>query len=197
VVTADVPAFAIVTGNPARISGYAAIQRKGALRPRHAAPGRLRVRGARVVSLTEAVDLRGRLVAAERQLPFSPRRVVAVFDVPSKEVRGERAYRRQRQFIVCLRGSCSLLLDDGREREELVLDDPARGVSVPPLVWTSFFRHSPDALVLVLSDRGYDPAEYLRDYEEFRRLVAARRGPPRGRRTGRGRVSVRRTRPTG
>jgi len=177
VVTTDVPPNSIVAGNPARISGYVAVRKKGALLARKPLAGSSRVRGVRFIKLSGGVDLRGRLVAASvgGEIPFEPRRLMVVADVPSKEVRGERAYRRLEQFIICLRGSCSLLLDDGREREEALLDSPETGVFVPAGVWTSFFRHSSDAMVLVAASRGYEPDDYIRDYGAFREAALVKR----------------------
>jgi acetyltransferase-like isoleucine patch superfamily enzyme len=173
VVTHDVPPNAIVAGNPARITGYVSARSKDAVAPRRIAGGEaaVSVAGVRLVSLPVVSDMRGSLSAGEygRELPFRPRRYYVVFDVPTREVRGERAHRKLEQVFVCLRGSCALLLDDGTERDELVLDSPATGVYVPPMVWTTFFRHSADVLLLGLASEAYDPGDYIRDYEDFRR----------------------------
>jgi len=171
VVTHPVPAHAVVTGNPARITGYVSSQAKGSLATRPAPVGNdpLRVAGVRVVAMPVFTDIRGTLAAGEagKEIPFQPRRFFAVFDVPSKEVRGENAHRTLEQLFVCLRGSCAVMVDDGTEREEVVLDRPGVGLYVPPLTWATFYRHTEDALVLVLASREYDPADYIRDYDEF------------------------------
>ena len=176
VVTHEVPAHAIVAGNPARITGYVSTHVKAAIEPRRVegASLELRVAGARLVEVPTITDMRGSLTVAEvgEHLPFKPERYYAVFDVPSREVRGENAHKRLEQFVVCLNGSCAVVLDDGREREEVVLASRSLGLYVPPLVWTTFYRHAPDALVLVLASAKYDPDDYVRDYEEFKRLLA-------------------------
>ncbi len=171
VVTHDVPANAIVTGNPARITGYVSAKRRESLAPRSglAVNDPLRVEGVRLLALTEAEDIRGRLVAGERpdQLPFTPQRFFALFDVPSKEVRGEHAHVQLEQLLICLKGSCAVVVDDGTEREEIVLSSPQVGLYVPALVWTTLYRHSPDAVVLVLASQVYDAQDYIREYEDF------------------------------
>jgi UDP-2-acetamido-3-amino-2,3-dideoxy-glucuronate N-acetyltransferase len=178
VVTHAVPAHAIVTGNPARITGYVSTEAKGPLAPRPRAEGgaTLRVAGVRVVPVPTFADIRGTLAAGEagREIPFKPERFYVVFDVPSKEVRGENAHRTLQQLFVCLRGSCAVMVDDGKERDEIVLDAPSIGLYVPPMTWTTVYRHTPDALVLVMASERYDPADYIRDYDEFR---AARSTP--------------------
>jgi len=122
-----------------------------------------------VVAMPVFTDIRGTLAAGEagKEIPFQPRRFFAVFDVPSKEVRGENAHRTLEQLFVCLRGSCAVMVDDGTEREEVVLDRPGVGLYVPPLTWATFYRHTEEALVLVLASREYDPVDYIRDYDEF------------------------------
>jgi UDP-2-acetamido-3-amino-2,3-dideoxy-glucuronate N-acetyltransferase len=172
VVTQDVPANAIVTGNPARIAGYVSAHVKGTLaarRPDAQAP--LSVSGARLLTLPTFKDMRGTLSVGEwdKDLPFAPKRYFVVFDVPTREVRGESAHLRLEQVYVCLRGSMAAVIDDGEAREELLLDDPGIGLYLPPMVWASFYRYSPDALMLVLASDVYDAADYVRDYDEFLR----------------------------
>ena len=171
VVTHAVPPHAIVTGNPARITGYVSSHAKEPVKPRAAVAALepSRVTGVRVVSMPLFTDMRGTLSVGEvgREIPFTPQRYFVVFDVPSKEVRGEHAHRELEQLIVCLRGGCSVVVDDGRERDEIALDSPAIGLYVPPMTWTTIYRHTPDALALVLASRPYDPADYIRDIEEF------------------------------
>ncbi len=170
VVTRDVPPWAIVTGNPARISGYVGAERGQPAEPSvlAAQPGvhASRVEGASIYRLPLVQDLRGYLCAAEN-LPFEIKRFFLVFDVPSREVRGEHAHRQCHQFLVCTHGECRIIADDGREREEIVLDSPSVGLHLAPMVWATQYRYSPDAVLLVLASEVYQPADYIRDYAEF------------------------------
>ncbi len=102
-----------------------------------------------------------------------PRRVFFVSEVPGREVRGEHAHRRCQQFLVCAHGSLSVIVDDGRERKEVLLDTPAIGLYLPPMVWSVQYRFSPDATLAVFASDPYDAADYVRDYEEFLGLVGA------------------------
>jgi dTDP-4-dehydrorhamnose 3,5-epimerase-like enzyme len=180
VVTHDVPARAIVSGNPARITGYVDTPRStrlpAAARP-GAQPGALStsVRGVTVHRLPLVEDLRGRLSAGEfpRQVPFAPKRYFMIFDVPGKEVRGEHAHRSCHLFLVCARGSVTVVVDDGTASEEIVLDSPDVGLYVPPMVWAVQYQYSADALLLVFASEYYEPEDYIRDYDEF---LAAIRG---------------------
>lgn len=182
VVTHDVPPHAIVTGNPARIVGYVDLPHEKPLaavltqpfRPDEAqARKRTRVRGVWLHRMPVITDLRGNLSVGEfgKDLPFEPKRYFVVFDVSSREVRGEHAHRTLHQFLVCLKGECALVVDDGVTREELRLDNPSIGVHVEPLVWGIQYKFSSEALLLVLASDKYNPDDYIRDYDEFERLV--------------------------
>src|SRR5262249_32896857 len=96
-----------------------------------------------------------------------PERYFIVFDVPSKEVRGEHAHRVCKQFLVCLKGSVSVVCDDGTNRQEFVLDSPELGLYVPPMVWCIQYKYTADALLLVLASHPDDSADYIRNYAEF------------------------------
>lgn len=175
VVTQDVPPKAIVFGNPARIVGYVDATRQAEdvreARRRESAGtvAQTSVPGVTLHHMQLAVDLRGTLAAAEfpTHLPFAPRRVFLVFDVPGRDVRGEHAHRSCRQFLVCARGSLSVVVDDGNRTEEIRLDRPDLGLYLPPLVWAVQYKYSADAVLLVLASDAYDPADYIRDYDEF------------------------------
>jgi UDP-2-acetamido-3-amino-2,3-dideoxy-glucuronate N-acetyltransferase len=174
VVTHDVPARAVVSGNPARIVGYVDAKRGAAAAPKIVAAhesniGETSVGGVTIYRLPVFADLRGSLSVGEfpQQVPFVPRRYFIVYDVPGKDVRGEHAHRRCHQFLVCLRGSLSVVVDDGKSSEEIALDRPSIGLYLPPMVWAVQYRYSADALLLVFASEPYDAGDYIRDYDEF------------------------------
>lgn len=177
VVTKDVPANAIVKGNPARITGYitGTAERAGPVASKPATKGvtATSVRGVTLHRFPQHEDLRGSLLALEleRDLPFLPRRTFVVYDVPTEEVRGEHAHRECAQFLICVRGSVRVLADDGKNRQEFELDTPSLGVFLPPMTWGTQFRYSADATLLVFASHPYSATDYVRTYEEF--LAAA------------------------
>ena len=178
VVTRDVPSNAIVAGNPARIIGYVDSVEEPAPAPA-AAPSSildLQVGGARLHPMPLIEDLRGALTFGEidKHLPFTPKRFFVIYDVPSTRVRGEHAHRQLHQFLVCVRGSCSVVLDDGHQREEVALDRATVGLHIPPMVWAVQYKYSRDSLLLVLASDVYDETDYIRDYDEFVREVGLR-----------------------
>lgn len=181
VVTRSVPPNAIVVGNPARIIGYVDATDSGTARLRTTANAgsvsrATEVRGVTVHSLAQFADIRGSLAVGEygKHIPFMPQRFFVVYDVPSRETRGEHAHRECHQFLVCIRGSCAVVADDGRHREEFTLDDPGTGIYLPPMTWGIQYRYTPDAALLVFASHPYDADDYIRDYDEFRRLSTTR-----------------------
>jgi UDP-2-acetamido-3-amino-2,3-dideoxy-glucuronate N-acetyltransferase len=178
VVTHDVPARAVVSGNPARIVGYVDTKRPSSTRVASPPPSEPSIRdtsvaGVSVHRLPTFADLRGSLSVGEflQQIPFVPKRYFVVYDVPGKDVRGEHAHRRCRQFLICLRGSLSVVVDDGSSSEEIVLDQPSVALYLPPMVWAVQYRYSTDALLLVFASEHYDAADYIRDYDEFLSVI--------------------------
>lgn len=181
VVLRSVPPYAIVSGNPAQITGYTLTNE-----PLFSSGGTLlhpsnsseitttRVKGVTLHRFAKILDLRGNLTVGEfgRSVPFEPKRYFMVFDVPNAEIRGEHAHRICKQFLICTHGSCRVVADDGKNREEFLLEDPSVGLYLPPLTWGIQYKYSPDAILLVFASHFYDSAEYIRNYDEFIRLAA-------------------------
>jgi acetyltransferase-like isoleucine patch superfamily enzyme/dTDP-4-dehydrorhamnose 3,5-epimerase-like enzyme len=179
VVTSDVPPLAIVTGNPARIVGYdgAGSVSSGGVPavPDEVGSTPSRVAGVTLHRLPYVNDLRGNLSFGEvaNQIPFEVKRYFLVYNVASKEIRGEHAHRSLHQFLICVHGRCHVVADDGTNRQEFVLDSPTIGIHLPPMVWAVQYKYTEDAVMLVLASDRYDPASYIRDYSEFLGLVKA------------------------
>lgn len=181
VVTRSVPPRAIVEGNPAVIVGYVEAEKTGrapsaATGPAARAVEQTPVRGVTLHRLPVIPDLRGNLTVGEfaKDIPFVPQRYFMVFGVPNREVRGEHAHRECHQFLICVRGSCSVVADDGERRIEVLLDAPEKGLYLPPMVWGIQYKYSSDALLLVFASHYYDAADYIRDYAQYLESVATR-----------------------
>lgn len=173
VVTRDVPANAIVVGNPARIKGYTstipAVVKHNTEVIEHSIS---KVRGVRVITLPHVDDLRGSLCYGEigAELPFTPKRFFTVYDVPTKETRGEHAHKLIQEVFICVRGTCSVVVDDGEQRAEIEMNTPRCALYIPPMVWRVHYKYSSNALVVVLASEKYDAEDYIRDYNDFLRL---------------------------
>ena len=168
VVTRDVPPFAIVAGNPARITGYAETEAPSAETGRTDAGSADESGPAKLIRVPGFADMRGMLNVAEfGDLPFPPSRMFLVHGVPSHRVRGEHAHRRCHQLLICVAGSVHVIADDGGRRREFVLDDAGRALHIPPMTWATQYRYSSDAVLMVLASHPYDPDDYIRDYDDF------------------------------
>lgn len=177
VVTKNVPPFAIVVGNPARITGYAQTDKTGPI-PSDTTSSLssitdMGVKGVRLHNLPIINDLRGNLTFAEinNNLPFIPQRFFMVFNVPSKEIRGEHAHLACHQFLICIKGSCAVVVDDGYNRAEILLNRPNLGLHIPPLIWATEYKYTLDAILLVFASDIYKEDDYIRDYNCFLRKV--------------------------
>jgi len=182
VVNKDVPPYAIVEGNPARITGYVVSKKAKNLEQvsiKGHQVGKIEsahVKGVGIYKLPVIEDVRGSLSFAEVEqfLPFEPKRYFLVYNVKSNEIRGEHAHRRLHQFLVCVKGFCSVVVDDGENREEYKLNSPEIAVLIPPMVWGIQYKYSSDAVLMVLASERYDESEYIRNYDEFIELVKSK-----------------------
>jgi UDP-2-acetamido-3-amino-2,3-dideoxy-glucuronate N-acetyltransferase len=188
VVTQSVPPYAIVIGNPARITGYRNDQQRaspqttllegapiGSPSSSPMPPGTstsVGVGRVRLHQLKRVRDMRGDLSVGNFgvDVPFQPSRYFLTFNVPSEKTRGEHAHRKCHQFLVCIKGRCAVVVDDGQQRRELQLDSPDVGIHMPPMIWGIQYKYSADAVLMVFASDPYDNADYIRDYGEFLHL---------------------------
>lgn len=184
VVEQDIPPYAIVSGFPARVIGYVENVDGGgksawhlqATFPSSPAVTPLGVGGVTMHRLKRVCDPRGDLSVGEfsRDIPFEPKRYFLVFNVPSEKTRGAHAHHKCHQFLICVRGSCAVVVDDGKSRCEVLLESPDMGVHLPPLTWGIQYKYSSDAVLLVFASEYYESSDYIRDYSEFSKLIAGR-----------------------
>ena len=123
----------------------------------------------KLIPLQSHGDERGSLVALEegKNVPFEIKRVYYMFKTKEDVRRGLHAHKKLKQVAIAVRGSCRFLLDDGAERVEVCLDNPAQGLLIESCMWREMYNFSDDCVLMVLADQLYDEADYIRDYEEF------------------------------
>lgn len=186
VVAHDVPPHAIVSGTAARIIGYVEHLAPSANENWHrqadfpATPSTVKL-GVGDVTLHRfkyVQDPRGDLSVGEfmKDIPFSPKRYFLVMNVPTEKTRGEHAHHKCHQFLICVKGSCAVVVDDHHSRCEVLLDSPDMGIYLPPLTWGIQYKYSSDAVLLVFTSDYYEAADYIRDYDEFAAVVQAQEG---------------------
>jgi dTDP-4-dehydrorhamnose 3,5-epimerase-like enzyme len=177
VVTRDVPAYAIVKGNPARITGYVHEGNTERKQTDSAQSPVDPIAGTMECEFKKARDLRGELMVADlaKDIPFAVKRLFFIRHVPSQYVRGEHAHKECHQLLVCLQGTVHVAADNGDHRQEWVLNDPGKGLHLMPMVWAAQYKYSEDAVLAVFASHDYDPHDYIRDYEEFLTLHEMRK----------------------
>ncbi len=125
-----------------------------------------------LIEMPVVSDPQGDLAVAEagQQVPFDAiARVYRVDAVPAGAARGGHAHRKLRQMILGVNGRVEVVLDDGRQRKTIAMDHPRQGLYLPPMVWHDLTGFAPGTSYVVLASDPYDEADYLRDYDEFRR----------------------------
>jgi len=128
----------------------------------------------RIIELPIISDRRGNLTFVEngKHIPFDIRRVYYLYDVPGGSERGGHAHKELSQLIIAMSGSFDVLLDDGKERKRFHLNRSYYGLYVCPMIWRELDNFSSGSVSMVLASNLYDEADYYRDYEEYRSVVA-------------------------
>ncbi len=118
-------------------------------------------------------DDRGQLVALEeyQDIPFQIRRVYYMYDTKEDVRRGFHAHKSLEQILVCIHGSCKILLDSGWEKKIVSLEKPYEGLYISNDMWREMFDFSPDAVLLVLASDYYREEDYIRSYDEFLEFI--------------------------
>lgn len=127
----------------------------------------------KTVYLEEHGDERGTLVSCEqmKNIPFEIKRVYYMFGTKPGVRRGYHAHKCLKQILICVSGSCKILLDDGNDKEIVDLDKPNKGLIVESNMWREMFDFSEDAVLMVLASEVYDESDYIRNYDEFLKYV--------------------------
>lgn len=174
VVTKSVPPHAVVTSPAAHMTNYIQTESSRSIEPSETiAPKEntvsIGINGVTVHYLKKIHDARGDLSIGEfsKDIPFKPKRYFLVFNVPDAKIRGGHAHYEGHQFLICVKGSCVVAIDDGKNRKEVLLDSAEKGVYLPPLTWATQYRYSSDAVLLVFASDFYNAEDYVHDYATF------------------------------
>ena len=128
--------------------------------------------GVGIIELPKILDKRGNLSFFENsnQVPFDIRRTYWIYDVPGGETRGGHAFVESHELIVALSGSFDIVLHDGVKEDKYSLNRSYLGLYVPNLIWRRLENFSTNSLALIVSNIGYNRQDYIRDFNEFKKL---------------------------
>ena len=119
-------------------------------------------------------DERGYLVVAEggTDVPFEVKRLFYIYGSAHDVIRGRHANRDSQFVLINVAGHSKVRVMDGEGNEIIyVLNRPHTGIYLPRMVWKEMYDFSEDSVLLVLASTHYNPEEYIRDYDEFERLI--------------------------
>lgn len=127
-----------------------------------------------IIHFPKIVDARGNLtfIQNEAQFPFRIQRTFWTYNVPGGETRGGHAYKEQQELIIALSGAFDVIITDQNGQCTCYsLNRSYYGLYVPPLTWRHMENFSTNALSLHLSSELFAGDDYIRDFNEYTRLV--------------------------
>jgi dTDP-4-dehydrorhamnose 3,5-epimerase-like enzyme len=127
----------------------------------------------KIINFPKVTDYRGNLsfIEENKHVPFDIKRVYYLYDVPSGATRGGHAHRKLQQLVIALSGSFDVVLDDGYKKQKFFLNRPHYGLYISSKVWRELENFSSNSVALVLVSELYDEADYVREYDDFKRIV--------------------------
>lgn len=122
-----------------------------------------------IIELPRITDPRGNLTVAEqmKNVPFYIKRVYWTYDVPGGESRGGHAHKNLYQLVIAMSGSFTVTLDNGYERQTVLLNHPWQGLLIKPNTWRTLDDFSSGAVCMVLASELFDLEDYIYEYEDF------------------------------
>ena len=122
-----------------------------------------------LIELPRIQNRTGNITAIENniEIPFDAKRIFYLYDIPAGESRGAHAHKECHQFLVAVSGSFEVQLDDGKVKKTVMLNQPYRGLHIPPGIWASEVNFSSGAICLVMASHTYDEKDYIRDYKKY------------------------------
>ena len=109
------------------------------------------------------------------QIPFEIKRVYYIVSPVSGLPRGKHTHKKTRQILFCIQGSVRMVLDDGFRREEIALSEPEKGIMLEPMIWHEMWDMDESTILLILASEKFDPKDYIRNHNEFLRIVRTKK----------------------
>ena len=126
-----------------------------------------------VIELPKIENRSGNLTSIHNsvEIPFDIERVFFIYDIPGGKNRGAHAHIKCHQFLIAGSGSFDVLLDDGKTKKLVNLNQPYKGLHIPPGIWASEINFSSGSICLVLASHKYDESDYIREYSLYKKII--------------------------
>lgn len=126
-----------------------------------------------VLQFADLGDERGKLVVIEggKAVPFDIQRVFYIYESDPDVVRGQHANRESEFVLINVAGQSKVRITDGIEEFIVELNKPMMGIYIPRMIWKDMYDFSEDSVLLVLASTHYDGKEYIRNYDEYLRIM--------------------------
>ena len=123
-----------------------------------------------LIKLPKIENRSGNLTSIQNsiEIPFDIKRIFYLYDIPGGKDRCAHAHKECHQFLIAGSGSFDVLLDDGESKKTVTLNQPYKGLHIPPGIWASEINFSSGSICLVLASHKYDESDYVRDYKKFK-----------------------------
>jgi len=127
-----------------------------------------------MLEFSQKGDERGHLVIVEgmKDIPFEIKRIFYIYGSDKNVVRGQHANKLSEFVLINVAGTSKVKVKDGKGNETVyALNRPHTGIYLPRMIWKEMYDFSEDSVLLCLASTHYDPDEYIRDYDEFLKIV--------------------------
>ena len=123
--------------------------------------------------LPEMGDEKGLLVAIEnnKEIPFEIKRIFYIYKTTDNVIRGKHANKQSSFLLISVNGACKILVDNGKEKQIVELNQPNMALLLGSMIWKDMYDFSEDCILLVLSNEKYNLDEYVKDYDQFLKLI--------------------------
>ena len=130
-----------------------------------------------MLEFSQKGDERGHLVIVEgeKDIPFAIKRIFYIYGSDKDVIRGQHANKQSEFVLINVAGTSKVKVKDGKGNESIFcLNRPYTGVYLPRMVWKEMYDFSEDSVLLCVASTAYDPSEYIRNYDEFVRIISER-----------------------
>lgn len=132
------------------------------------------VQMAQMLEFSQKGDERGHMVVVEglKDIPFDIKRIFYIYGSDKDVIRGQHANKNSEFVLINVAGTSKVKVKDGKGNEAVYsLNRPHTGIYLPKMVWKDMYEFSEDSVLLCLASTAYDATEYIRNYDEFEKII--------------------------